>query len=68
MTSQHEISIDRRLFLGAVGALTLLGQPAFAQDGKSEAKTSLRRFPSVLSSSISGTASCRRPRSRMWSR
>ena len=30
--------------------------------------TSLRRFPSVLSSSISGTASCRRPRSRMWSR
>ena len=38
MTSQHESSIDRRLFLGAVGALTLLGQPALAQDGKSEAK------------------------------
>jgi 2-methylcitrate dehydratase PrpD len=38
MTSQHENSIDRRLFLGAVGALTLVGQPAVAQDGKSEAK------------------------------
>jgi len=38
MTSQHESSIDRRLFLGAVGGLTLLGQPALAQDGKSEAK------------------------------
>jgi 2-methylcitrate dehydratase PrpD len=38
MTSQHKSSIDRRLFLGAVGALTLLGQPALAQDGKSEAK------------------------------
>src|SRR4029077_20399033 len=38
MTSQHESSIDRRLFLGAVGALTLLGQPALAQGGKSEAK------------------------------
>src|SRR6476469_10647028 len=38
MTSQHESSIDRRLFLGAVGALTRLGQPALAQDEKSDAK------------------------------
>mgnify|MGYP003693845873 CR=1 FL=1 len=30
--------------------------------------TFLRRFPGVLSSSISATASCRRRRSRMWSR
>ena len=38
MTSQYERSIDRRLFLHAVGALTLLGQPALAQDRKSDAK------------------------------
>ena len=35
---QRESSIDRRLFLRAAGALTLLGQPAFAQDATSEAK------------------------------
>src|SRR5713226_5448470 len=38
MSSQHERSIDRRLFLGAAGTLTLLGQPALAQEPKSEAK------------------------------
>src|SRR6202521_5758367 len=34
MTSLHEHTIDRRLFLGAAGALTLLGQPALAQEAK----------------------------------
>jgi 2-methylcitrate dehydratase PrpD len=42
MTSQREGSrhgsIDRRLFLGAAGALGLLGQPVLAQETKSEAK------------------------------
>ena len=40
--SQTESSIDRRLFLGAAGALTLAAQPALAQgahgDTKAEAK------------------------------
>src|ERR1700674_963095 len=34
MTSQRESGLDRRLFLGAAGALTLLGQPALAQEAK----------------------------------
>src|SRR5215475_2895555 len=39
MTSQHERVIDRRLFLGAAGALTLMGEPTLAQEGKSGVKT-----------------------------
>jgi 2-methylcitrate dehydratase PrpD len=44
MTLQQENAqiagtIDRRLFLGAAGALTLVGQPALAQEAKSEMKT-----------------------------
>ncbi len=44
MTSQQEnspidSSIDRRLFLGAAGALTLAAQPALAQGAQTEAKT-----------------------------
>jgi len=42
MTSQHEGAIDRRLFLGAAGAVTLLGQPALAQEAKSEMKTEVK--------------------------
>src|SRR3984893_1616855 len=42
MTSQHDSTIDRRLFLGAAGALTLAGQPALAQETKTEAKTEPR--------------------------
>jgi 2-methylcitrate dehydratase PrpD len=47
MTSQHENSqiestIDRRLFLGAAGVLTLVGQPALAQEAKSEMKTEMK--------------------------
>ncbi len=43
MTSQQEnspidSSIDRRLFLGAAGALTLAAQPALAQGAQTEAK------------------------------
>jgi 2-methylcitrate dehydratase PrpD len=43
MTSQHddaaaESPIDRRLFLGAAGALTLAGPSALAQEAKPEAK------------------------------
>ena len=37
MTSHDESAIDRRLFLGAAGTLTFLGQPALAQERKSEA-------------------------------
>jgi 2-methylcitrate dehydratase PrpD len=40
MTSQHEHTIDRRLLLGAAGALTLLGQPALAQEAKPAAAPS----------------------------
>jgi 2-methylcitrate dehydratase PrpD len=36
--SQNQNTIDRRLFLGAAGALTLLGQPALAQEAKPETK------------------------------
>src|SRR6266849_8086963 len=36
--SQIEGSIDRRLFLGAAGALTLAAQPALAQETKAEAR------------------------------
>jgi 2-methylcitrate dehydratase PrpD len=36
--SQTESSIDRRLFLGAAGALTLVAQPALAQGAQTEAK------------------------------
>jgi 2-methylcitrate dehydratase PrpD len=36
--SQTESSIDRRLFLGAAGALTLAGQSALAQETKAEAR------------------------------
>jgi 2-methylcitrate dehydratase PrpD len=39
--SQIESTIDRRLFLGA-GVLTLVGQPALAQDAKSEMKTEMK--------------------------
>ena len=35
MASQHESSIDRRLFLGAAGTLSFLGQPALAEERKS---------------------------------
>ena len=38
MTLQDESSIDRRLFLGAAGTLTLMAQAASAQDAKSEPK------------------------------
>lgn len=37
---QVESSIDRRLFLGAAGALTLAGQSALAQEAKIEARSS----------------------------
>ena len=36
--SQIESAIDRRLFLGAAGALTLAGQSALAQETKAEAR------------------------------
>src|SRR5215467_8144909 len=39
--SQIESTIDRRLFLGA-GVLTLVGQPALAQEAKSEVKTEMK--------------------------
>src|SRR5262249_39405782 len=44
MTSQHDNApedspIDRRLFLGGAGALTLAGQSAVAQETKPEAKS-----------------------------
>jgi 2-methylcitrate dehydratase PrpD len=47
MTSEHdnsqiESAIDRRLFLSAAGAVTLLGQPALAQEAKSEMKTEVK--------------------------
>jgi 2-methylcitrate dehydratase PrpD len=42
MTSQHEGAIDRRLFLSAAGAVTLLGQPTLAQEAKSEMKTEVK--------------------------
>src|SRR5882672_5383744 len=47
MTSRQEnspiaSSIDRRLFLGAAGALTLVGQPALAQEAKSDMKTEMK--------------------------
>src|SRR5438876_9981637 len=42
MTSQHENTIDRRLFLGAAGALTLAGSPALAQEPKGEPKAEAR--------------------------
>jgi 2-methylcitrate dehydratase PrpD len=47
MTSQHDDApadspIDRRLFLGAAGALTLAGQSAVAQETKPEAKGETR--------------------------
>jgi 2-methylcitrate dehydratase PrpD len=38
MTSQHKITIDRRLLLGGAGA-TLLGGPAFAQETKQEMRS-----------------------------
>jgi len=38
MTSQHDGTIDRRLLLGAAGALTLAGQSALAQETKAETK------------------------------
>src|SRR5712691_1520763 len=38
MISQHDGTIDRRLFLGAAGALTLAGQPALAAEVKAETK------------------------------
>ena len=34
MTSRHESTIDRRLFLGAAGALTLGAQQVLAQEPK----------------------------------
>jgi 2-methylcitrate dehydratase PrpD len=40
--SQTESSIDRRLFLGAAGALTLAAQPALAQGAQAEAKAEAR--------------------------
>src|SRR3984893_1796884 len=42
MTSQRErgLDLDRRLFLGAAGALTLLGQPALGQEAKPPAAPS----------------------------
>src|SRR5215470_8791080 len=42
MTLHQEGAIDRRLFLGAAGAVTLLGQPAVAQEAKSEMKTEVK--------------------------
>src|SRR6267142_2328465 len=43
MTSQNKRSIDRRLFFRAVGALTLMGQTALAQDGKSAKKDAIAK-------------------------
>src|SRR5260370_25996666 len=40
--SQIESSIDRRLFLGAAGALTLAAQPGLAQGAQAEAKAEAR--------------------------
>jgi 2-methylcitrate dehydratase PrpD len=40
--SPIESSIDRRLFLGVAGALTLVGQPSLAQEAKSEMKTDMK--------------------------
>src|SRR3984893_2006507 len=45
MTSQHDSTIDRRLFLGAAGALTLAGQPALAQETKTEKTTETKTEP-----------------------
>jgi hypothetical protein len=71
MSSQHESchterAIDRRLFLGAAGALTLAGQPALAQEAKTEpgpagasAKTGCHGLLLRISSSAS-TRLCRR--------
>jgi 2-methylcitrate dehydratase PrpD len=42
MTSQQDGTFDRRLFLGAAGALTLLGRPALAQEAKPEARQETR--------------------------
>src|SRR5580704_15066404 len=53
MTSQHDSTIDRRLFLGAAGALTLAGQPALAQETKTEAKTEPR--PAAAAKRLSDT-------------
>src|SRR5260221_13005477 len=40
--SQIESSIDRRLFLGAAGALTLAAQQALAQGAPTEAKAEVK--------------------------
>jgi 2-methylcitrate dehydratase PrpD len=40
--SPIESSIDRRLFLGVAGAMTLVGQPSLAQEAKSEMKTEMK--------------------------
>ena len=57
MTSQDddtpaESAIDRRLFLGAAGALTLAGQAALAQESKSETKGEVKPQAKRLSDTI----------------
>ncbi len=51
--SEAESSIDRRLFLGAAGALTLAGQSALAQETKAEAKGEAR--PADIAKRLSDT-------------
>jgi 2-methylcitrate dehydratase PrpD len=46
-TAQIESSIDRRLFLGAAGALTLAGQPALAQGAQTDAKAEAKPAAAV---------------------
>src|SRR5215467_12352143 len=60
MTSQHDDApadspIDRRLFLGAAGALTLAGQSAVAQETKPEAKNETRSEASAQVKRLSET-------------
>lgn len=51
MASQHDKAIDRRLFLGASGALALAGQQALAQETKQEAQP-MEPAPKKLSDTI----------------
>jgi 2-methylcitrate dehydratase PrpD len=60
MTSQNEneTPIDRRLFLGAAGALTLAGQSALAQEAKSvtkdEASPPAKRLADTIADFVTG--------------
>jgi 2-methylcitrate dehydratase PrpD len=61
MTSRHESTIDRRLFLGATGAL-LAGQQALAQEAKSEAKPAVaKRLSDTIADFVVGFDATRLP-------